>query len=188
MSIDANKSYPRHSYLSKQTRIKPKTGDGTMKRIAFLSVAALMLAALVMPSTVSALGATQISGVGVFVSTAECPDRPSVYPPIKMSGGLVGCWYTDAYEVVLTTPSGVYQERGTETFIGCLSDGTTCGTFSTTYKFTARFAADGSEIWGHCEHPLVSGTEDFAGITGQVNFKDNVQTGEFLYEGHFRLP
>lgn len=135
-----------------------------------------------------AAGNTQISGVGVFVSTAECPDRPSVYPPIKMSGGLVGCWYTDAYEVVLTTPSGVYQERGTETFIGCLSDGTTCGTFSTTYKFTARYAADGSEIWGHCEHPFASGTGDFAGITGQVNFKDNVQTGEFLYEGHFQLP
>ena len=135
-----------------------------------------------------AAGNTQISGVGVFVSTDECPDRPSVYPPIKMAGGLVGCWYTDAYEVVLTTTSGAYQERGTETFIGCLSDGTTCGTFSTTYKFTARYAADGSELQGHCEHALVSGSGDFAGITGQVNFKDDVQTGEFLYEGHFQLP
>ena len=139
-------------------------------------------------SSAAAAGNTQISGVGVFVSTAECPDRPSVYPPIKMAGGLVGCWYTDAYEVVLTTTSGAYQERGTETFIGCLSDGTTCGTFSTTYKFTARYAADGSELHGHCEHPLVSGSGDFAGITGQVNFKDDVQTGEFLYEGHFQLP
>jgi len=137
----------------------------------------------------SATGNTQISGVGVFTSTAECPaDSPNVYPPIKMTGGLVGCWYTDAYEVVLTTSSGAYQERGTETFIGCLSDGTTCGTFSTTYKFTARYAPDGSELHGHCEHPLVSGTGDFAGITGQVNFKDDVQTGEFLYEGHFQLP
>jgi len=137
----------------------------------------------------SAAGNTQISGVGVFTSTAECSaDSPNVYPPIKMTGGLVGCWYTDKVEVVLTAPSGAYQERGTETFIGCLSDGTTCGTFSTTYKFTAKYAADGSEIHGHCEHPLVSGTGDFAGITGQVNFKDDVQTGEFFYEGHFQLP
>lgn len=137
----------------------------------------------------SATGNTQISGAGMFVSTAECSaDSPNVYPPIKMTGGLVGCWYTDQVEVLHFTDNGAYQERGTETFIGCLSDGTTCGTFSTTYKFTARYAANGSELHGHCEHKLVSGTGDFAGITGQVNFKDNVQTGEFLYEGHFKLP
>lgn len=135
-----------------------------------------------------AAGNTQISGVGVFVSTAECPDRPSpYYPPIKMAGGLIGCWYTDWLEVVHDPVNGVYQERGTETFVGCLSDGTTCGTFSTTYKFTAKLAADGSEIHGHCEHPLVSGTGDFAGITGQVDFRDNVQTGEYYYKGHFQL-
>jgi len=137
----------------------------------------------------SAMGNTQISGAGMFVSTAECPaDSPNVYPPIKMTGGLVGCWYTDKVEVVLTTASGAYQERGTETFIGCLSDGTTCGAFSTTYTFTARYAPNGSELRGHCEHKLVNGTGGFAGITGQVNFKDNVQTGEFFYEGHYQLP
>lgn len=161
------------------------------RKFIVLVLLALMLSVGVSPAAAapaSAPGNTQISGVGVFVSTDECPDLPSVYPPIKMAGGLVGCWYTGAYEVVLTTPSGVYQEIGTETFIGCLSDGTTCGTISTTYKFTARYAADGSEIWGHCEHPFASGTGRFAGITGQVNFKDNVQTGEFFYEGHFKLP
>jgi hypothetical protein len=144
---------------------------------------------------VRAAGNTQFSGVGVFVSTAECPDRPSpYYPPLKMAGGpegglsLVGCWYTDTLEVVHDPSNGTYQERGTETFVGCLSDGTTCGTFSTTYKFTAKLAADGSEIHGHCEHPLVSGTGDFAGITGQVNIRDNVQAGEYPYIGHFQLP
>lgn len=136
-----------------------------------------------------AAGNTQISGVGVFVSTTECPDRPSpYYPPIKMAGGLVGCWYTDTVEVLRFTDNGAYEERGTETFIGCLSDGTTCGTFSTTYKYIARFASDGSEIHGRCEHPLVSGTGDFAGITGQVNITDNVQAGEYPYKGHFQLP
>lgn len=162
----------------------------TAKLMMHVLLAAMLFVAVssVAAAPASATGNTQISGVGVFVSTEECPERPSVYPPIKMAGGLVGCWYTDAYEVVLTTPSGVYQERGTETFIGCLSDGTTCGTFSTTYTFTAKYAPDGSEIHGHCEHPLVSGTGDFAGITGQVNFKDDVETGEFFYKGHFQLP
>jgi hypothetical protein len=140
-------------------------------------------------SVAAAPGNTQISGAGAFVSTAECSaDSPNVYPPIRMTGGLAGCWYTDEVEVLHFTDNGAYQELGTETFIGCLSDGTTCGTFSTTYKFTAKYAADGSELHGHCEHKLVSGTGDFAGITGQVNFKDNVQTGDFLYEGHFKLP
>lgn len=137
-----------------------------------------------------ATGNTQISGAGVFTNTTECPaDSPNVYPPIKMTGGLVGCWYTDEVEVDLTTVSGAYQERGTETFIGCLSDGTTCGTFRTTYTFTARYTPDFSaELHGHCEHKLVNGAGGFAGITGQVNFKDNVQTGEFSYEAHFKLP
>lgn len=150
-----------------------------------LTLAVLLVSA--MPAV--AAGNTQISGVGVFVSTEECPaDSPNVYPPIKMTGGLVGCWYTDEVEVLHFTDNGAYQESGTETFVGCLADGTTCGTFSTTYKFTAKYAADGSELHGHCEHKLVNGTEDFAGITGQVNFKDDVQTGEFLYKGHFKLP
>jgi hypothetical protein len=164
----------------------------TSRKLIVYSVIALLLFVgvfSVATAPARAEGNTQISGVGVFVSTAECPaDSPNVYPPIKMSGGLVGCWYTDTVEVLHSTENGAYQERGTETFIGCLSDGTTCGSFSTTYKFTAKYAADGSEIHGHCEHPIASGTGDFAGITGQVNFKDDVQTGEFLYEGHFQLP
>lgn len=137
----------------------------------------------------STAGNTQFSGVGVFVSTAECSDLPSpYYPPLKMAGGLVGCWYTDTLEVTHDPVNGTYQERGTETFVGCLADGTTCGTFSTTYKFTAKLAADGSEVHGHCEHPLVSGTGDFAGITGQVDIRDDVQNALYPYHGHFQLP
>ena len=132
---------------------------------------------------------TQFSGVSVFVSTDECSDLPSpYYPPLKMAGGLVGCWYTDTLEVTHDPVHGTYQERGTETFVGCLTDGTTCGSFSTTYKFTAKLAADGSEIHGHCEHPLVSGTGDFAGITGQVYIRDDVQDALYPYHGHFQLP
>jgi len=153
--------------------------------LALLFVAVSLMAA----APAMAAGNTQFSGVGVYVSTDECSDLPSPYwPPLKMSGGLVGCWYTDTLEVTHDPANGTYQERGTETFVGCLADETTCGTFSTTYKFTAKLAADGSEIHGHCEHPLVSGTGDFAGITGQVNIRDDIQAAQYPYQGHFKLP
>jgi len=29
---------------------------------------------------------------------------------------------------------------------------------------------------------------EFEGITGRVNFVDDVQTGEFNYKGHIKLP
>ena len=161
---------------------------GIRTTLGMLTTALTALVFVVAPA--AAAGNTQISGVGTF-ETANPPTRctafPSVISPIIMTGDLVGCWYTTSSEVVHTTPSGGYRESGTETFDGCLSDGTTCGTFSTTYQFEAKYAANGSEIHGHCEHPLVSGTGDFAGITGQINMKDDVATGEFNYRGHFSL-
>ena len=35
-------------------------------------------------------------------------------------------------------------------------------------EFTAKYAVDGAEIHGRCEHPIVSGTGDFEGATGRV--------------------
>ena len=154
----------------------------TTRGIFAAATTALVFAA----APASAAGTTQVSGGGTFDADGECTEIPSFFT-IKMAGDLVGCWYTTTLEVVQTTPSGVYQERGTETFIGCLSDATTCGTFSTTYKFTAKYTVDGSEIFGRCEHPFVSGTGEFEGITGRVNFVDDVQTGEFNYKGHIKL-
>ena len=160
--------------------------NGIRTTLGMLTTALTALVFVVTPA--AAAGNTQISGVGTFGTTVQCADGlTSVIPPIVMTGDLVGCWYTTSSEVVHTTPSGGYRESGTETFDGCLSDGTTCGTFSTTYQFEAKYAADGSEIHGHCEHPLVSGTGGFAGITGQINMKDDVATGEFNYRGHFSL-
>ena len=149
-------------------------------------LAAAATALVFVPAPASAAGNTQISGVGTFDADGECTEIPSFFT-IKMAGDLVGCWYTDMLEVVQNTPSGVYQERGTETFIGCLSGGS-CGTFNTTYKFTAKYDADGNEIHGRCQHPIQGGTGDFAGITGRVDFKDDVETGEFDYRGHIKLP
>lgn len=145
------------------------------------------LAAIASPA--GAAGNTQFSGTGVLDANGDCTEIASPFPAIKMSGDLVGCWYTTTYEVVQETPSGVYMERGTETFIGCLADGTTCGTFSTTYKYTAKFAPDGAQMHGRCQHPIVpgSGTGDFEGISGRVDFKDDIENKVFNYRGHFKL-
>jgi len=142
---------------------------------------------------------TQISGVGFFDTTGECPDPPAgyedfvSYPPIVMTGSLEGCWYTKVETSKDNgTPSGVYQERGEEVFVGSL-DGGPVGTFATTYKFTSTWDPDvstGSEVRGRCEHPIVagSGTGGFEGATGRADFKDDVVTGEYLYRGHIGLP
>lgn len=129
----------------------------------------------------------QISGVGVLDTEDQCNDAVEsdfMDFTMVMTGDLEGCWYTKI-ETVRTTPSGVYLETGEEIFIGSL-DGGPAGTFTTTYKFEAKFAADGSEIHGRCQHPIVdgSGTGGFQGASGRLNFKDIVETGEYLYKGH----
>jgi len=103
---------------------------------------------------------------------------------LVMTGDLEGCLYTNI-ETAKTTPSGVYLETGEEIFVGSLNGVGVAGTFTTTYKFEAKFAPDGSEIHGRCQHPIVdgSGTGGFEGASGRLNFKDIVETGEFLYKG-----
>ena len=162
--------------------------------VLFVLVVGLMMA----PAAPAAAATNQISGVGIFDTTDQCPDPPTGYedftslPPLVMTGSLEGCWYT---KIVTArdngTPSGVYQERGEEVFVGSL-DGGPAGTFTTTYKFTSKWDPDvstGSEVRGRCEHPIVagSGTGGFEGATGRVDFKDDVVAGEFLYRGHISL-
>jgi hypothetical protein len=141
----------------------------------------------------------QMSGVAIFDSTGECPGPPAGHedftslPPLVMTGSLEGCWYTKIVTAKDNgTPSGVYQERGEEVFVGSL-DGGPQGMLATTYKFTSKWDPDvstGSEVRGRCQHPIVagSGTGGFEGATGRVDFKDDVVTGEFLYRGHISLP
>ena len=137
-------------------------------------------------------GTTQVSGIGVFNN--ECqppagspPDDLGVYPPLDLSGSLDGCWYTYV-SASQFNPSGTYLEQGTEIFVGCLN-GTTCGTFETTYTFTAKYVDDtfAQEIHGRCEHSIVGGTGDFAGAKGVILFKDDVVNLKFDYRGHISL-
>jgi hypothetical protein len=162
------------------------------------AVVALVVGLVVALGGPAAAGTTQIRGVAFYDTAHVCAPPPVGYeeytsaPAIVMTGSLQGCWYTH----ILSSkdngvPSGVYQERGEEVFVGTL-DGGAVGTFGTTYKFSSKWSPDistGSEMQGRCEHPIVpgSGSGAFAGVTGRVDFKDDVATGCFLYRGHLKF-
>jgi hypothetical protein len=137
-------------------------------------------------------GATLVSGIGVFNTECEPPvglppDDLGDYPAIDLTGSLNGCWYTYVSRSQFN-PSGTYVEQGNEIFVGCLN-GTTCGTFETTYTFTAKYVDDtfAQEIHGRCEHRIVGGTGDFAGAKGVITFKDDVVNLKFDYRGNISL-
>jgi len=139
-------------------------------------------------------GATQLSGVGFFDETDGCNSAGQGADfALAMTGDLNGCLYVfvDEYEC---SPSGTYREEGREKFIGTYNGQS--GTFWTTYKFEAKYegcSPDGSylgaEIFGRCQHPIVagSGTGVFSGVTGQINFKDDIEAGNFPYRAHLRF-
>ena len=154
------------------------------------ALAASVFAVLAMPASA---GTTQVSGSGAFNNGCQppagsLPANTGDYPPIELSGGsLDGCWYTYV-SASQFNPSGTYIEQGTEIFVGCLN-GTTCGTFETTYTFTAKYVDDSflEEIHGRCHHPIVGGTGGFAGANGVILFKDDVVNFIYHYRGHISL-
>ncbi len=130
----------------------------------------------------------QISGVSYFANPGDCVDpegTDSTYALI-MTGDLQGCHYVFV-QYARCSPSGTYFESGVETFVG--SYGNRFGTFGTTYNFEAKYRDCPNllgEVVGRCQHPVVrnSGTGDFEGIMGRLDFKDEISTGNFLYRGH----
>ena len=136
------------------------------------------------------VGATQISGIGFYAGDSECNDSQgegSTYA-LTMTGDLEGCHYVFV-ETGVCSPGGAYRETGTETFVGAY--GGTTGTFRTTYLFTATYtdcATLTGEIVGRCQHPIVAGSGEgvFEGVTGRLDFKDDIEIGNFPYRGHFR--
>jgi len=141
-----------------------------------------------------AAGATQLSGVGFFATTGECePLIEGAAYAVRMTGDLQGCLYVfiDDFEC---SPSGTYREEGREYFVGRYNGKT--GTFWTAYKFEAKYegcaangAPLGAEIFGRCQHPIVvgSGEGGFDGVTGRMDFKDDVEAGNFPYTAHLRF-
>jgi hypothetical protein len=135
-------------------------------------------------------GATQIAGIGVYAGTTECTDREgdrSSYA-LTLTGDLEGCHYV-FIETSTCSAGGTYKETGTETFVGRYN-GTT-GTFRTTYLFTGTYTDCANligEVVGRCQHPIVAGSGEgvFEGVTGRLDFKDDIEAGNFPYRGHFR--
>jgi hypothetical protein len=135
-------------------------------------------------------GATQISGIGYFAGPAECNDpegQGSDYDLI-MTGDLEGCHYVFV-ETARCSAGGAYNETGTETFVGLYNGAP--GTFETTYRFTAKYTDCANlvgEIVGRCQHPITAGSGEgvFEGVTGRLDFKDDIEMGNFPYRGHFR--
>jgi hypothetical protein len=139
-------------------------------------------------------GATQISGVGFFDATDECGalSQGAAFAS-TMTGDLEGCLITfvDDFEC---SPSGTYREVGREHFIGTYKGES--GEFWTNYKFEAKYEGCtengsyvGAEIKGRCQHPIVkgSGTGVFEGVTGRLDFKDDIEAGNYPYRGHLRF-
>ena len=134
----------------------------------------------------SRTGATQISGLGIFAEPSECELIEGADFALLLSGDLVGCLYVKV-ESSDCSPSGTYREEGSELFVGTYNGED--GTFQTNYKFEAKFEdCEGlvAEIFGRCQHPIVngSGTGVFEGVKGRLDFKDDIEAGDFPYRGH----
>jgi hypothetical protein len=166
-----------------------------IRRLALLGVVMGGLLVTALSAPVNAAGTTQISGSGYYDDAVgtECGVPPTgfdTYPALVLSGDLVGCLYTGAV-TYKDTPSGVYQEVGRELIVASLNGGP-MSEIETTYRFESKWDPDaftGVEVKGRCQHPLVSstGTVEFAGATGRLDFKDEVSTGLFFYRGHITL-
>ena len=171
------------------------------RRLTILTLTTLAAVALIgvvwtAPSPALAQGATQISGDARFADPGECvdpdPDGPGAGADyaLVMTGDLEGCLYTFVGPAV-SSPSGTYRETGTETFVGTIAGSEEAGTFETTYRFEAKYEDVDNllgEIFGRCQHPIVegSGTGVFEGVTGRLDFKDDIEAGNFPYRGHLR--
>ena len=155
----------------------------TLAVVAFISVVSTA------PSPALAGGATQISGVG-FLDEFDLCDSGSVGADFAliMTGDLEGCLY-EFVETAECSPSGTYRETGNEIFVGQYNGED--GTFKTTYKFEAKYQDCPNlvgEIFGRCQHPIIAGSGEgvFEGVTGRIDFKDDIEAGNFPYRGHLR--
>src|SRR5262249_3663241 len=145
---------------------------------------------VMVPSPTLAEGATQISGIGFFADPGECADSEGNGADfaLSMTGDLEGCLYVFV-DTATCSPSGTYRETGNEIFVGQYTG--EAGAFRTTYQFEAKYQDCpnlGGEIVGRCQHPLIANSGDgvFEGVTGRLDFKDDVAAGNFPYRGHLR--
>jgi hypothetical protein len=160
----------------------------TPTRLVLLVALTAVLAAVAVQAAAGA-GATVVRGDQLIAGASSCPNADA--GTYRMAGDLVGCWYTDTFDVVSENPGGGFRASGTEHFVGCADTngngscgaGEPSGRFDTTFTFTAKLAPTGDEIHGRCHHPIIGGTGAFAGASGELSFKDIPSEGRFPYHG-----
>jgi hypothetical protein len=154
-----------------------------IRRAALLAV--LVLGLVGVGATPASAGTKQVSGTAAFDPGGVCPDPVAPfndYPALVMSGSLEGCWYTDVFWFKDFGHPGLYLEVGQELFVGTVNGKS--GSFTTKYVFEAKLGADGFEVSGQCQHPIVRGTDGLQGISGLLLFTDLVDqaTHSITYE------
>jgi hypothetical protein len=126
-----------------------------------------------------------VSGTAAFDPGGVCPDPVAPfddYPALVLSGSLEGCWYTNVTWSKDFGHPGLYLEVGQELFVGTVNGKS--GSFTTKYVFEAKLGADGLEVSGQCQHPIVRGNGGLQGISGLLLFTDIVSPTEITYEYH----
>ena len=154
--------------------------------IALVALAVTTAAMLALSGPASGAGVTQVSGLGTFPDPGEgyCTEvvaRDADYW-INLEGDLEGCVYGFVAEAKFVEGAGVSKITGYEIFVGCWEE--MCGRFDMDGSIHSK---DGA--FGFCVHPIVtgSGTDDFAGITGRLDFRDDLVADNAPYTGHLKL-
>lgn len=155
-----------------------------MRRSLTTLATALLMTGLASPAALAG-GATQISGTGAAI---ECDAMPAEYV-IPITGDLEGCLYGTALSARLSE-GGTYLERDHEVFVGTYQGES--GTFEVDAVYTAKFAGEvfaSPQHFGRCQHPIITGTGTgvFDGVSGRLDFKDDVEQGTYEYRGHLRF-
>lgn len=139
-----------------------------------------------------------------FVSGHQIPaDQTSL-----MRGGLLGTWTVTPpflpYEQPVSQVPLLLRFPGTESFVGCLNrhrdsscrhdpKGTLTFYMDTWFLATPQATPENPlGVWGACVHPVISGTEDFAGAQGVITMIDTyTPDGVYIdtrYDGNIILP
>ena len=152
--------------------------------------------ALAVPATAAPKAKNhQVRGVATFEIEGPCAGGLDLVPQAD-GWGLDGCLFTSTVDDSRLSKGGVYKEYGTEQFVGDLvynGDIMASGTFDTVYVITSKWAGEpfaSVQFHGRCQHPITTGTGDFEGATGRIDFKDTIVDGvavEYPFRGHVKL-
>ena len=86
------------------------------QRMTAITLVLLVAFAAVVAVQAAAGGrATVVRGDQLLAGASSCPDADA--GTYKMAGDLVGCWYTDTFDVVSENPGGGFRASGTEHFV-----------------------------------------------------------------------